>query len=170
MTKETKQHFQAPLTFSQEELIKRQEKAKSQYYEGHYDSVARDFKYPATELHSFTTLESLVDLVAEKALNGQSRFKGYMMRQAVGYYDIRIMKPKKQQEQELKEILDQVEADYRSELAHDLEAKRQIMINQLVAQEKLKEQRKQDEKEQKILAQAQADADAYIQSLMKGTK
>lgn len=164
------QHFTAPEQFDQAILDARKEKAKSQYYEGHYDSVARDFKYPATELHSFTTLESLVEFVAEKALNGQSRFKGYMMRQAVGYYDIRIMKPKKQQEQELKEILDQVEADYRSELAHDLEAKRQIMINQLVAQEKLKEQRKQEEKEQKILAQAQADADAYIQSLMKGSK
>lgn len=167
MTKETKQHFQTPMTFSQEELTKRQEKAKEQYYEGHYDSVARDFKYPSTELHSFTTLESLVDFLTEKALNNQPRFKGYMMRQAVGYYDVRIMKPQAQQDEELKDILAQVEADYRQELQDDLDAKKALLTEQLFQQQKNKELKEQQKKEEAQRAKASAEAEQYIQSLMQ---
>lgn len=168
--KEQKQHFTTPMQFSQSELEARQEKAKAQYLNGHYDHQSRDFVYPSTTLHSFNNLEELVDFVAEKALEGCPRFPGYMMRSGIAYYDIRVMKPKQQQEQELQALFEQVETDYRSELAHDLEAKRQILINQMVAQEKAKEEKKAQEKEQKLLAQATADADAYISSLIKEQK
>lgn len=169
MSNNTKQHFQTPLQFDQVTLDARKAKAQTNYLEGHYDSLARDFKYPATELHSFTTLESLVDFVAEKALNGQVRFKGYPMRMGVGYFDLRIMKPQSQQEHELKDILAQVESDYQQELQDDLDAKKALLTEQLFQQQKNKELKEQQKKEEAQRAKAAAEAELYIQSLMKGT-
>lgn len=165
--KEQKQHFQAPVTFSQEELTKRQEKAKSNYLTGHYDSLSRGFVYPATEIQSFTNLEALVDFVADKALSGQPRCKDYPMRQGVGYYDVRIMKPAQQQEQELQTIFAQVEAEYRQELQDDLEQKKALLTEQLYQQQKNKELKEQQKKEEAQRAKAAQEADAYIHSLMK---
>lgn len=166
MTNETKQHFQAPLTFSQDELTKRQDKAKGQYYEGHYDSVARDFKYPSTELHSFNSLEALVDFLAERALNGQPRFKDYLMRQAVGYYDVRIMKPQAQQDEELSFLLQQVEEEYKAEIEADVKAKTELLAQQLYEQQQAKARKTEEEKERKAKEQALKDAQEYVTSLV----
>ncbi len=166
MTKETKQHFQAPLTFSQEELTKRQEKAKFNYYEGYFDSVARDFKYPATEIHSFSSLEALVDFLAEKSANGQPRFKGYLMRQAVGYYDVRIMKPQAQQDEELSLLLSDVEKEYRAEIEVDVKAKTELLASQLYEQQQAKARKTEEEKERKAKEQALKDAQEYVTSLV----
>lgn len=170
MSKETKQHFTAPLTFSQDELTKRQDKAKDQYYEGNYDSVSRDFKYPATELHSFTTLEALVDFLTEKALNNQPRFKGYMMRQAVGYYDVRIMKPQAQQDEELSLLLSDVEKEYSAEIEADVKAKTELLASQLYEQQQAKARKAEEEKERKAKEHAMKEAEEYVASLMIGTK
>lgn len=170
MTNKDQKHFTQPLTFSKDELTKRQEKAKSQYYEGHFDSVARDFKYPATELHSFTTLEALVDFLTEKALNNQPRFKGYMMRQAVGYYDVRIMKPLAQQDEELSLLLSDVEKEYRAEIEVDVKAKTELLASQLYEQQQAKARKAEEEKERKAKEHAMKEAEEYVASLMKGTK
>jgi hypothetical protein len=170
MKQEAKQNFTSPLTFSQEELTERQEKARIQYLEGHYDHQSRDFVYPATELHSFTTLETLCDFVAEKALEGCPRFPGYIMRSGIAYYDIRVMKPKQQQEQELQALFEQVETDYRQELQDDLEAKKALLTEQLYQQQKTKELREQQKKEDAQRAKAAEEAEKYIQSLLNEVK
>lgn len=165
----TKTHFTQPLTFSKDELTKRQEKAKSQYYEGHFDSVARDFKYPATEIHSFSSLEALVDFLAEKAANGQPRFKGYLMRQAVGYYDVRIMKPQAQQDEELSFLLKQVEDEYVAEIASDVAAKTELLASQLYEQAQAKARKLAEEKERKERDAALKEAQSYVASLIGGS-
>lgn len=169
MTKETKQHFQTPMQYDQAILDARKDKAKSQYYEGHYDSVARDFKYPATELHSFTTLEALVDFLTEKALNNQPRFKGYMMRQAVGYYDVRIMKPQSQQDEELSSLLKQVEEEYKAEIESDVAAKTELLASQLYEQAQAKARKQAEEKERKERDAALKEAQSYVASLIGGS-
>lgn len=170
MTKETKQNFQTPMQYDQAILDARKDKAKSNYYEGHFDSVARDFKYPATELHSFTTLEALVDFLTEKALNNQPRFKGYMMRQAVGYYDVRIMKPQAQQDEELSLLLSDVEKEYRAEIEVDVKAKTELLASQLYEQQQAKARKAEEEKERKAKEHAMKEAEEYVASLMTGTK
>lgn len=162
----TKTHFTQPMTFSQEELTNRQEKAKAQYYEGHFDSVARDFKYPATEIHSFSSLEALVDFLAEKSANGQPRFKGHLMRQAVGYYDVRIMKPQAQQDEELSFLLKQVEEEYKAEIEADVKAKTELLASQLFEQAQAKARKQEEEKERKAKEQALKEAQEYVSSLM----
>lgn len=166
----TKTHFTQPMIFSQEELTKRQEKAKFNYYEGNYDSVSRDFKYPATELHSFTTLEALVDFLTEKALNNQPRFKGYMMRQAVGYYDVRIMKPQAQQDEELSSLLKQVEEEYKAEIENDVMVKTELLASQLYEQSQAKAKKQAEEKERKEREAAMKEAQDYVASLIKEAK
>lgn len=165
----TKQVFQTPKTFSQEELAKRQEKAKSNYYEGHFDSVARDFKYPATEVHSFSSLEALVDFLTEKALNNQPRFKGYMMRQGVAYYDVRIMKPQAQQDEELSFLLKQVEEEYKAEVEEDVKAKTELLASQLYEQAQAKARKQAEEKERKERDAALKEAQEYVASLIGGS-
>lgn len=162
----TKQVFQTPKTFSKDELTKRQEKAKFNYYEGHFDSVARDFKYPATEIHNFSSLEALVDFLTEKALNNQPRFKGYMMRQGVSYYDVRIMKPQAQQDEELSFLLKQVEEEYKAEIALDVAAKTELLASQLYEQAQAKARKQEEEKERKAREQALKEAQEYVSSLM----
>ena len=146
-----------------------QEKAKFNYYEGHFDSVARDFKYPATEIHSFSSLEALVDFLAEKSANGQPRFKGYLMRQAVGYYDVRIMKPQAQQDEELSFLLKQVEDEYVAEIASDVAAKTELLASQLYEQAQAKARKLAEEKERKERDAALKEAQSYVASLIGGS-
>lgn len=164
--KDQKQHFTAPMQFDQATLDARKEKARSKYYDGHYDSVARDFKYPSTELHSFNSLEALVDFLAERALNGQPRFKDYLMRQAVGYYDVRIMKPQAQQDEELSFLLQQVEEEYKAEIEADVKAKTELLAQQLYEQQQAKARKTEEEKERKARETAMKDAREYVTSLV----
>lgn len=169
--KEQKQHFTQPLQFDKAILAARQEKARHEYMEGFYQHNTRQWQHPATEVVEAHSLDALVDLMCEKALQGQQRYKQLQVATSpMGFSFAYVFKPQEAIEADLKALFEKVEADYNQELQDDLEAKRQILISQMVAQEKLKEEKKLQEKEKKILDQATADADAYIQSLMKEVK
>lgn len=166
--KEQKQHFTQPLQFDKAVLAARQEKARYEYMEGSYQHDTRQWQHPATEVVEAHSLDALVDLMCEKALQGQQRYKQLQVATSpMGFSFAYVYKSQEAIEADLKTLFEKVEEQYAQELQEDFEAKRQILINQMVAQEKLKEERKQQEKEQKLLAQATADADAYIQSLLK---
>lgn len=160
-----KEVFTTPMSFNTETLANRKEKAKSSYLEGSFCKLSRDFKYPATELHSFNSLEALCDFVADKTLNGQVRFPGYLMRQGVAYYDLRIMKPKDQIESELTIIFAEVEAEYKAEIEADVKAKTELLAQQLYEQAQAKTRKAEEDKERKAREAAMKDAQDYVASL-----
>lgn len=165
----TKQISKLPKKIETEELNKRQQKAKENYFDGYYQSYqysAGHFVYPATTLHDFKSIEELVDFVAEHAKQGRERFKGEPMRSAPGYYEVRLYKSQAEIDQDLKNLFDNVAADYQAEIDAHNEEQRQILINQLVEQEKAKERKKEQEREAKILAAAAATADEYFASVL----
>lgn len=163
-----KEVFTQPLQFDKAILAARQEKARHEYMEGFYKHDTRQWQHPATEVVEANSLDALVDLMCEKALQGQQRYKQLQVATSpMGFSFAYVYKPQEAIENDLKALFEKVEADYNQELQNDLEVKRQILISQMVAQEKLKEEKKAQEKEQKLLAQATADADIYIQSLLK---
>lgn len=163
-------HVAQPKAFNQEEFTRRKEAAKNRYMEGYYQSYqfsSGSFVYPATEDHTFTTLEDLVDFVVEKSKKGQERFKAEPMVSAVGFYAVRFYKPKAQIEEELDVIYQDVETEYKQEITEHNNAMKSLLAEQLLNAEIAKEQKKEDDRLAKMKAKAEADANEYYNSLME---
>lgn len=92
------------------------------------------------------------------------------MRQAVAYYDVRIMKPQAQQDEELSFLLKQVEELYKAEIESDVAAKTELLASQLYEQAQAKARKVEEDKERKAREQAQRDAEEYVASLVKEAK
>ncbi|MGE6243224.1 hypothetical protein [Ectopseudomonas guguanensis] len=164
-----KEVFTNPLQFSEQELQARKERAKERILNGYYNE--REWAYPAVNHLVFNSYEQVLQAVAEQVKAGNNLFTGHPLRMPIpGFFEVMFYKPEAEIQSLIAAECERVEAEYRQSLADDLENKRQILISQMVAQEKLKEEKKLQEKEKKILDQATADADAYIQSLMKEVK
>ncbi len=79
-------------------------------------------------------------------------------------------KPKAEIDALLEAEYQRVEAKYRQELQDDLEAKKQLLTEQLYNQQIAKEEKEKQKKLDAAKAQAAKEAEEYIQSLMKGDK
>lgn len=163
-------HVKQPMTFNQEEFSLRKQVAKDRYMEGYYQSYqfsSGSYVYPATEDHSFHTLEDLVDFVVEKSKQGQERFKAEPMVSAVGFYAVRFYKPKAQIEEELDAIYQDVEKAYKQEITEHNNAMKTLLAEQLLNAEIAKEEKKENDRLAKMKAKAQADAEEYYSALME---
>lgn len=169
--KDQKQHFTAPEQFDKAILAARQEKARHEYMEGFYQHNTRQWQHPATEVVEAHSLDALVDLMCEKALQGQQRYKQLQVATSpMGFSFAYVYKTQEAIEADLKALFEKVEADYNQELQDDLDAKKALLTEQLFQQQKNKELKEQQKKEEAQRAKAAAEAEQYIQSLMKGTK
>ncbi|WP_439887738.1 hypothetical protein ACSX1C_00305 [Pseudomonas sp. MBLB4123] len=163
-------HVKSPMIFNQEELAQRKEVVKDRYMSGYYQSYQYspgNFVYPATELHSFTSNEDLVDFAIEKALQGQTRFKQEPMQSGIGYFAIRIYKPQHEIEADLEVLYQEAEEAYRKEIEEHNEAMKALLAEQLLNAEIAKEERKEQERLAKMKAKAEAEAQEYYNALIK---
>ena len=165
-----KQVVKQPLVFNPEVLSQRKEAVRDRYMSGFYQSYQYspgNFVYPATELHSFTSNEDLVDFAIEKALQGQTRFKQEPMQSGIGYFAIRIYKPADQIANELEALYQEAEDQYKQEIEDFNTSMKALLAQQLLDAELLKEQRKEEEKLAKMKAKAESEANDYYNALIK---
>lgn len=164
-----KQVFTRPLQFSQSELDSRKAKAKNMILNGYYKDG--DWYYPAVNHLVLPGYDQLIQAVVEQTKSGNELFTGHVLRPPVsGFFEVMFYKPKAEIDALLDAEYQRVEAKYRQELQDDLEAKKQLLTEQLYNQQIAKEEREKQKKMDAAKAKAAQEAEEYIQSLMKGDK
>ncbi|MFY1051176.1 hypothetical protein ACOQNP_06075 [Ectopseudomonas khazarica] len=164
-----KQHFTTPMTFSQEELTKRKEKAKDRILNGYYNE--RDWVYPAVNHMVFNNYEEVLKAVAEQTKAGNELFTGHILRMPLpGFFEVYFYKPKAEIDALLKAEYERVEESYKAEIEADKKAKTELLANQLFEQQQAKARKQAEDKERKEREAAMKEAEEYVASLMKGTK
>lgn len=150
----TKAKVTIPACFSQEELNARQEKAKSNYVNGHIFRSEYGSSFVLDSCFTFhaSSLDLFVDGLVQLALNGQARHQFSNIVTTVGYYSTSVYKTAAEQDDDLQAIMQEVEENYLSELAED----KQKQIEAVAEQHLQTHIRKEAEKKEKELSSLKA--------------
>lgn len=150
-----KQHFQNPMTFNNEELESRFQKAKERYYQG-YECVER-FECPTA-----LVLTKIYELFEQ----GYTASKLPCSSTHLGGVYFYVRKPEEVQEQDLLKIYNDIETQYREEIERHNAAQVSLLAEQLYQQQLAKARKQAEEKEQKERAAAMKEAEEYVASLL----
>ncbi|SIQ91422.1 hypothetical protein [Aquipseudomonas alcaligenes] len=164
-----KQHFTSPKLFNKAELEALKKSAENKILSGYFDGFG--WKYPAADLFSYTSYESLLAGVIQLTKEGREQFLDVVLRMpSHSYYEVMFFKPKAEIEKLISEAHKKAEEDYLAELEADKAEKTALLAKQLYEQNLAKERKAQEQKEHKAKEQAVKEAEEYVASLMKDNK
>ena len=169
MKQESKQHFQAPKTFNQQELDSRKEKAKQRILDGHYNNGS--WTYQAVNHLVFPSYDLLIAGVYEQAKAGNELFTDNALRMPMpGFFEVMFYKPQGEIDALLEAEYQRVEQEYLEEIKQDVAIKTELLASQLYEQSQAKARKQAEEKERREREQALKEAQEYVQSLIKENK
>jgi hypothetical protein len=163
-------YVQLPRTTNQDELLQRQQDAKTKVLEGYYreSRFGGQWIYPAAdEVVSFNNVDQFLACVGEMAVKGIPLYPHVQPVITGSLFQLCYYKPQDQIDALVAIAETEAEQAYRDEIESFNQAQTDLLTNQLVEAELRKEQKKADDHLAVIRKKAADTATAHIQSQLK---
>lgn len=170
----TKQHVKQPMQFSQAELEQRQKAAQQRLLEGYWKETASGmngwYVHPCADQSAFNNPDSFLQFVEAQTKQGRERYPHIAAVITPTFFSVAYYKPQDELDAILAASDQQVEQDYRKEMADFNQAQITLLAEQLYAQEQKKKLDAEQKKEQTAKAKAMEEAQQYFASITQEKK